>query len=290
MDRQTGLMQELTPKERRANRVVLACFGLAALAAVGFIVVYWAAGTDMAALGGTVGACFLLLAAGLGHWSHELMPEGPFEEEYPTLRSPATEEAETLATLDRGGIARRRALLGALGVVGAALGAGAVSTLRSLGPSPESLVHTPWRGGRLAVTPEGDVVRASDVPVNSVVSIFPQGFTTAPDAQALLIRLPPGLNRPLPGRASWAPDGFVCYSKVCSHAGCPVNLYNREKHQMQCPCHQSTFDVLRGAEVLFGPAGAPLVQLPLAITADGLIRSTGDFSGPPGPVFWHKYR
>ena len=38
-----------------------------------------------------------------------------------------------------------------------------------------------------------------------------------------------------------------------------------------CPCHQSTFDVLHGAEPVAGPAGRPLPQLPLAIDKDGFL-------------------
>lgn len=285
MDRQAGVT---TRAERRAHRLVLACFTAAALAAVGFSVVFWAGGNDIQLLGVSVGVCFLLLAVGLVLWSHHLMPEGPYEEEYPLLRSPATTEAEALASLDRGQVGRRRALIGALGVTGAALGAGAISSLRSLGPGPASLANTPWRGGRRAVTPEGVLVHADAIPVDSVLTIFPEGFTSAPDTAATLIRLPPGKNHPLPGRGTWAPHGLIAYSKVCSHAGCPVNLYNRRSYELQCPCHQSTFNVLDGAAVLFGPAGGPLAQLPIGLTADGLVRSTGDFSAPPGPVFWHR--
>ena len=68
---------------------------------------------------------------------------------------------------------------------------------------------------------------------------------------------------PRPGRADWAPDGLIAYSKVCTHAGCPVGLYEAEHHQLLCPCHQSAFDVLDGAEPVFGPAGRALPQLPL---------------------------
>jgi ubiquinol-cytochrome c reductase iron-sulfur subunit len=274
------------PSDRRTSVSIGACFIGAAASAVGITIVYW--WNDSIQLEGLfVGITFLLLAVGLIRWAHRFLPQGPYEEEYPELQSPAKEEAEVLATLDRGGIGRRRILIGSLGLVGASLAAAVGSSLRSLGPKPASLRHTAWRGGKLLVTKEGEPIHTADMPVNSVVTVFPKGFTNSPEVPALLIRLPPGLNRPLPGRASWAPQGFVCYSKVCAHAGCPVNLYDAQAHELTCPCHQSTFDVLRGAAPVFGPAGGPLVQLPLAIDPDGTLHSTGDFSGPPGPVYWH---
>lgn len=255
--------------------------------AVGFVVFFWWDG-DTLWMGTCLGGALVAIAVGLVLWSHHLMPQGPFEEEYPEPAGGPEEEAEVLARLDRGEVGRRKLLIGSLGLAGGAVTAALASSVRSLGPGPFSLYHTPWRGGRAAVTSDGDLVKADDVEIGGVLTIFPQGFVTSPDAQAVLLRVPPRLNRPLPGREHWAPDGLLCYSRVCSHAGCPVTMYNAAKHELQCPCHQSTFNVLKGAEPVFGPAGGPLVQLPLAIEPDGTVRSTGDFSGPPGPVFWHR--
>lgn len=277
----------MSPNKRAASRAINACFVLGGLAAVGFVVIFWWQ-DDILWEGASLGAAFIFIALGLVLWSHHLMPQGPFEEEYPELGSPPEEQAEVLARLDRGEVGRRKVLIGSLGLAGGAVTAALASSTRSFGPGPFSLYHTPWRGGRAAVTEDGALVNVKGMPIGSVLTIFPQGFTDAPDAQAVLIRLPLGLNRPLPGRKDWAPDGFICYSRVCSHAGCPVALYNDVKHELQCPCHQSTFNVLDGAAPVFGPAGGPLVQLPLAIDHDGTLRSTGDFSGPPGPVFWHR--
>jgi hypothetical protein len=36
--------------------------------------------------------------------------------------------------------------------------------------------------------------------------------------------------------------------------------------------------------VIFGPAGRPLPQLPLGISAAGELRAAGNFSGAVGPV------
>jgi ubiquinol-cytochrome c reductase iron-sulfur subunit len=104
----------------------------------------------------------------------------------------------------------------------------------------------------------------------------------------VLIRVAPGLLQPKPGRATWAPEGFIAYSKVCTHAGCPVGLYQAESHQLLCPCHQSAFDVLDAAKVVFGPAFRALPQLPLAIDNEGYLVAQSDFHEPIGPSFWNR--
>jgi ubiquinol-cytochrome c reductase iron-sulfur subunit len=66
-----------------------------------------------------------------------------------------------------------------------------------------------------------------------------------------------------------------------------VGLYRAAEHRLICPCHQSTFDVLDGAQPVFGPAARPLPQLPIQLQADGTFIATGDFSEPVGPAFWN---
>ncbi|HEX2025505.1 MAG TPA: Rieske (2Fe-2S) protein [Actinomycetota bacterium] len=108
------------------------------------------------------------------------------------------------------------------------------------------------------------------------------------DSQAVLIRVEPDLLQLDSERMAWTPNGHVAYSKVCTHAGCPVGLYDREEQHLVCPCHQSTFDVLRGAEPVSGPAVRPLPQLPLELGADGFLRARSDFTEPVGPGFWDR--
>jgi ubiquinol-cytochrome c reductase iron-sulfur subunit len=184
-------------------------------------------------------------------------------------------------------IGRRSALVRLLLAAGGALGLAALFPIRSLGPSPgDTLLRTPWRAGQRLVTEEGDPVNANDLTLDSFVSVFPEGFVGSPDGQAVLVRVEPSSLRLPSGLVAGAPDGFVAYSKVCTHAGCPVGLYLAATHQLRCPCHQSTFDVLNGAEPVYGPAPRPLPQLPLMIDADGTIRATGDFDAPVGASFW----
>ena len=42
---------------------------------------------------------------------------------------------------------------------------------------------------------------------------------------------------------NWSVEGIVCYSKICTHVGCPISLNERTTHNLLCPCHQSTFDL-----------------------------------------------
>jgi ubiquinol-cytochrome c reductase iron-sulfur subunit len=138
------------------------------------------------------------------------------------------------------------------------------------------------------VTLDGTPVRLEDLAVGGVLTVFPEGFTEPADSQTLLIRLESDEYAPLPGRENWGPMGFVAYSKICTHAGCPVGLYQASNHELLCPCHQSVFDVLEGARPLSGPAERSLPQLPLAIDDDGYLVAQSDYQEPVGPAFWGR--
>ena len=141
------------------------------------------------------------------------------------------------------------------------------------------------------VNEEGEPVFSDDIPVDGVVTVWPEGDARAPDSPTLLIRTRADQEmKPLPGREDWTPENLVAYSKLCTHTGCPVGLYQAEEGLLLCPCHQSTFDVLAGATPIFGPAARPLPQLPLAVDENGSIIATGDFSDPVGPGFWDRGR
>ena len=90
------------------------------------------------------------------------------------------------------------------------------------------------------------------------------------------------------GREDWSVDGILCYSKICTHVGCPISLYERTTGNVLCPCHQSTFDLADSARVTFGPAARPLPQLPLAVDSEGYLVAQSDFTEPVGPSFWER--
>ena len=68
----------------------------------------------------------------------------------------------------------------------------------------------------------------------------------------------------------------------------PVGLFDELNNVLLCPCHQSTFDVLNGAERVFGPAPRALPQLPLAVDSNGYLIAQDDYDEPIGPSFWNR--
>ncbi len=141
------------------------------------------------------------------------------------------------------------------------------------------------------MTEDGNPVKPSDLSVDGVITVWPEGYVDAPDAPTLLIHYRDDQDfRPVPGRGDWTVDDIVAYSKLCTHVGCPVGLYQADSGLLLCPCHQSTFAVLDGARPIFGPAARPLPQLPLGVNDQGELIARGDFSGPVGPGFWDRDR
>jgi ubiquinol-cytochrome c reductase iron-sulfur subunit len=220
------------------------------------------------------------------------MPQATDVEERHPVESTEEEIDAFREEFERGEhILTRRHVLVRMGTAAvAALGVALVFPIRSLGPRPgKGFKSTPYRAGVRLVTPDGVPIRAADISVDGIVTAFPQGHTHAADAPTLLIRP----NEPVkarPGREDWTPDNLVAYSKLCTHVGCPVGLYQAGEHLLLCPCHQSTFEVLDGARPVFGPATRSLPQLPIEVDDDGIVVAMGDFSGPTGPGFWDRDR
>ena len=107
-------------------------------------------------------------------------------------------------------------------------------------------------------------------------------------AAVIVVRMRPQDITPLPERADWGIGGILCYSKICTHVGCPISLWEQQTHSVLCPCHQSTFDLADNAKVIFGPANRPLPQLPLALDSEGYIIAASDFTEPVGPSYWER--
>ena len=94
------------------------------------------------------------------------------------------------------------------------------------------------------------------------------------------------------GRATsdFAYGEYVAYSKICTHAGCPVSLYEQETSRILCPCHQSQFDVTQGAKPVFGPATRALPQLPIGLDDEGFFVARSDYIEAVGPTYWNRER
>jgi ubiquinol-cytochrome c reductase iron-sulfur subunit len=274
-------------RERWMERLVAAAFAVTMLTGVALLVVYGLGGQTQVE-GLLLAACLGSLGFGIVVWAQELMHTRITIEDRHSLASPAQVPALSETLEEEAGFTRRsflvRMLLGALGGLAAALAIPALS----LGPAPgHELFATSWAPGRRLVDIDGVPVRAADLEVGSVATVFPEGDVGSAQAQTLLIRVPPDALRLSPDRLATAPGGYVAYSKVCTHAGCPVGLYRASEHMLICPCHQSTFDVLEGAVPVFGPAARALPQLPIAVADDGTFTALGDFPEPVGPAFWN---
>jgi ubiquinol-cytochrome c reductase iron-sulfur subunit len=284
---------------RRAELLAAALLLLAGASGIGFAVVYLigvSASTQW--LGLAIGLSLAFLAAALVVAGKALVPQEVAVEERSQLVHADEEQAVAGLVREGGeGISRRRLLTGAAGVAGAGLCAALVAPVASLGPNVGGRIDaTPWRAGKRVVDEQGRPILADDVIEGTLVTGFPEGFARRDwGAPIVLVKLPRAALHLPHGRdpARWAPEGIVAYSKVCTHAGCAISLYRypsfrptQPRPALVCPCHYSTFDPARGAAVIFGPAGRPLPQLPLAIDpATRELRAAGRYSGSIGPAW-----
>ena len=277
-------------RERRAaNRTGLA-FGVTAVASLGLFLTYVFGGQEQ-----IEGSLLAVALGGLGFGfvqvAKHLLPQGPYVEEREPLESTDEDVQAFAADFERGEgwMSRRGFLLKMLGVAGGAIGLAALLPIRSLGPSPgNSLFRTRWRRNSLVVDEQGEPVTASTLVVGGALTVFPEDHIGVEDSQTILIRLSDHDVVTRPGREQWAPQGYVAFSKVCTHAGCPVGLYQQQFKKLLCPCHQSTFSVPDGATPVFGPATRSLPQLPLMVDSRGQLRAQGDYHEPVGPGFWDR--
>ncbi len=288
--------------DRPAESVVIVLLFAAALAGLGFVVLYAldSLGNRTQLFGIALALCFALIAAALVILGKRVLVSEDLEEDYPQIEHPAEQESVAqMLSEGAGGMTRKRLLLGAGGAAGGALGLAGLTPLLSLGPwvQTDSLYETPWQARRRLVDETGRPLRALDISRDTFYTAFPEDARhDLIGAPLVLVRLDPSVLRLPADRAQWAPGGILAYSKICTHAGCAIALYRTPLFDptapgpaLVCPCHYSTFDPAAGGTVTFGPAGRPLPQLPLTIDAQGHLRAAGNFSGPVGPA-WQGVR
>ncbi|MBD3777892.1 Rieske 2Fe-2S domain-containing protein [Cellulomonas sp. ES6] len=296
---------------KRAERQVVVLFTISILGTIGAIVAY-----ALVPPGETVGSMRLsnlllglglfLGLAGIGlaavHWAKSLMNDHERAEDRHPTASSAENRVKAVEALREGAkdssIGRRGVLKGAM-VTSLALFplSIAVPLVGNLGGdwNVARSKHTMWRRGtRLTIDPSGRPIKASDVTIGSVFHVIPQGLEEAEHplnekakAVVLMIRMDPRDIRSEQGEG-WSYDGIVAFSKICTHVGCPVALYEQQTHHILCPCHQSTFDAADGAKVVFGPAKRPLPQLPITVDDEGYLVAQDGFNEPIGPSFWER--
>ena len=300
---------------KRAERQVAVLFSLSAFSTLLFIYSFFFVKEDvfifLPILGNTnahqlgigIGMAFGLFFIGIGavHWAKTLMPDQEVIAYRHELKSEPQDRAEFVKAAKEGaelaGLGRRplikRTLIGAAALAGLP----GVIMLRDLGPLPgKELEKTNWKSGTRLVTDPGDrPIKASDLEVGAVAQVLPELLPgqkrTLEDIgkdAVLLIRLRPTEFQLTAERLSWTHEGIIAFSKICSHMGCAVALYEQTTKHLLCPCHQSTFDVTRAAKVIFGPSARPLPQLAITVDADGNLVAKQPFTEAVGPSFWER--
>jgi ubiquinol-cytochrome c reductase iron-sulfur subunit len=301
---------------KRAERQVAILFGISVIGTVIFLVSYFAIDLHTDGSIATIrnqnlllglGTAFAMLGIGTGivHWAKALMPDHEVSEERHAIRTEEDRQAAVRIVddiVEETGIKRRplirNTLLGAVALAPLP----ALAVFGDLGPRPDNtLAHTMWapqdgKLKRLTRDPDGTPIKASDVTIGSAFHVIPEGLNELQEgklnakakAVVLLMRLNPDDLTISKGRETWSYNGIVAYSKICTHVGCPVALYEQQTHHLLCPCHQSTFDLTKECKVIFGPASRPLPQLPIAVDAEGYLVATSDFKEPVGPSYWER--
>lgn len=264
-------------------RLAVLLAGGAALAIAGIVLLFTR--DDHGPAGVALGAGTLALGLALGTVAKHLLGPPDDVEERHAPGSPACQGCHEAVGPD----SRRR--LVAAGSAVAVLGAvGGGALLRGRTDARRGLRETAWRRGDAVVTDDGRPVRAGDLDPGSFLTVWPDHAIGSPDSQAVLLRIDTRRLDVRPRFEELAPEGHVAYSKLCTHMGCPVGLFQQDPDVLVCPCHQAVFDVLDGARPVQGPADRPLPQLPLVIDDDGVLRADGGFTGPVGPGWWGRPR
>jgi ubiquinol-cytochrome c reductase iron-sulfur subunit len=315
---------ENTRHAMNAERLVAVLFVIAFLAGVGFIAAFIglevggatiakganpvvAVARSNLALGSALAVALLALGTGSMIWVRHLTPNIEIVEQRHDLASEPEDrkafkrefaEGAAISQVTKRPLMRRTLLLAT-----APLALAPLVLLRDLGPLPQTdLRHTVWKKGLKAVTLGGlrPLTPADISTPGSLITVIPEGYQDDDNALAkagvILIKFAPGeLHIPtnydggtMVSTMNWTIDNIVAYSKICTHVGCPVALYEQTTHHILCPCHQSTFDAANGANVIFGPAARALPQLPLMLTSEGYLAAASDFTQPVGPSFWER--
>jgi ubiquinol-cytochrome c reductase iron-sulfur subunit len=259
--------------------------------------------TNAHQLGLGMGLAIALLGIGFGavHWAKTLMSDTEVIAERHEMRSEEIDRKEFVTTVKErsevAGLGRRSLIKRTLALSVGLVGLSPILLLGDLGPLPgKALETTSWRRGTRLVTDPGDrPIKASDLEVGAVAQVLPElrpgQKRTLEDIgkdAVLLIRLRPAEFQLDAERLSWTYEGIIAFSKICSHMGCAVALYEQTTKHLLCPCHQSTFDVTRAAKVIFGPSARPLPQLAITVDADGYLIAQQPFNESVGPSYWER--
>jgi ubiquinol-cytochrome c reductase iron-sulfur subunit len=305
----------------RATRQVATMFGLVPVLAIAFVVIYFAvprnatvdigflhADAQHLGLGLTLGIAITLIGVASVQWARQLMTDNEMVDERHEATSSPEDRAAILLDLEAGvdesKIKRRKvlgySLVGALGVLLLPV----LALFADLGPKPTKRVraatieHTIWAEGvRLVNDVTYLPIKASSVEIGQLVNAEPENLSELEGvefnvekakAAIIIVRMDPNSIKIPESRKDWAVNGILCYSKICTHVGCPISLWEQQTHHLLCPCHQSTFDLGNSGVVVFGPAARSLPQLPITTDADGFLVARSGFTVPVGPSYFER--
>ncbi len=305
----------------RAYRTILMMLGAVPVLAILFVVIYFAVPRDAyidfgilqanamnLGFGLTGGLAVLLIGLAVVQWARVIMGDEESVEIRHAASSSEEERAAVLEEFDAGveqsGVRRRKLLLGA---AGGGLGISlvpAVVLFADMGPHPtaavraETIERTIWEEGILLVNDvTWEPLRPEALEVGQLVNAQPANLNDFHGAELqvekakasiIVVRMDPNSIKIPQSRADWHVGGILAYSKICTHVGCPISLWERQTHHLLCPCHQSTFDLGNSGVVVFGPAARALPQLPIRVNADGYLVAQSDFTVPVGPSFFER--
>ena len=305
----------------RATRQIATMFGLVPVLAIAFVVIYFAVPPAMfiefgflhtnaknLGLGLTAGMALTLIGVGAVQWGRQLMDDHEMVDYRHGASSNDEDVAYVLEELDKGidesGITRRkilgRSLIGAL----AALGLPLIVSFADLGPKPlkklraATIETTIWKEGiRLVHDVTYEPIKPEDIEIGQLINAEPENLkdlhgTAFQQAKAkaaiIIVRMDPNTIKIPDSRRDWQLGGILCYSKICTHVGCPISLWEQQTHHLLCPCHQSTFDLGDSGLVVFGPAARALPQLPITTDAEGYLVAQRGFDVPTGPSYFER--
>jgi ubiquinol-cytochrome c reductase iron-sulfur subunit len=305
----------------RATRQVATMFGLVPVLAIAFVVIYFAVPRDLTVdlgflhadaqhvgLGLTLGFAILLIGVAAVQWARQLMADNEMVDERHEATSSPEDRAAILKDLEAGveesQIKRRKvlgwSLVGALGVLVLPI----LALFADLGPKPTkrlraaTIESTIWAPGvRLVNDVTYLPIKASGIRIGQLVNAEPETIKELHGAEKneemakaaiIVVRMDPNSIKIPESRKDWAVGGILCYSKICTHVGCPISLWEQQTHHLLCPCHQSTFDLGNSGVVVFGPAARALPQLPITVDAEGYLVARAGFPVPVGPSYFER--
>ena len=311
----------------RAARQVTMMFGLVPVLAIAFVVIYFAvpkstyidfgplhANALHVLLGLTLGLAVLLIGLGAVQWARQIMGDHEIVDERHEANSSDEDREAAMAEVNQGisetGLSRRkmigRSLLGALGII-AVPGLVTLADMTPVYPTKKGRAATIERTIFDEASPETPIrlvndvtyepIRPADLEIGQLVNAQPENLqdyhghefqTEKAKSSIIIVRMNPESIKVPESRKDWHIGGILCYSKICTHVGCPISLWEQQTHHLLCPCHQSTFDLGDSGVVVFGPAKRALPQLPIVVDSEGYLAAPGDFTVPVGPSYFER--